>query len=345
MAKGFFVALLVALGITPVVRRLALRTGTVEHPNERRIKKGIIPTAGGVAIVLSFWAGALASGLLGQETLALLLGTIIILITGIIDDRRELRPLSKLIGQVGAAVIVALGGVRIEFVTNPFGGMWYLGWLSIPATVLWIVAITNMINFIDGLDGLAAGVSAIACAPLLLVALQMGHLDAAAMTIALAGAALGFLRYNFNPAQIIMGDTGALFLGFTLAVVSVLGAMKGAATVAMAIPALALGLPIFDTTCVVIRRVRNGKPFYEADSSHLHHCLLAEGFSQRQVVGVLYGVACGLGAAAVVVAFSSKVMALTILLGVVFTAVSVARRLPGVSSQSSPGSGHNGLSL
>ncbi len=343
--RASLAAMTVALLLTPCVRRIALLTGTVDHPNDRRINKVNMPTAGGLAMVAAFWVGGAASNLLGEATGALIWGSAVIVVTGILDDRIELRPKWKFAGQVLAALIVVAGGLRIEFMTNPFGGMWYLGWLGVPLTVLWIVALTNVINFIDGLDGLAAGVSAIACAPLFLVALQRGHLDAAAMTVALFGAALGFLRYNFNPAKIIMGDTGAMFLGFVLAVASILGAMKGAATVAMAIPTVALGVPIFDTAFAVFRRVRSGKPFYAADRGHLHHRLLAVGYSQRQAVAVMYGMASVLGVAALMLAFSDKATAVVALLAVVAAAVSLGWRLQQSPSQTPPKSGGTGITL
>lgn len=345
-ARAFAVALLVGLVLTPVVRRLALRTGTVDHPNERRINHVDMPTAGGIAIVIAFWAGVLSSAVHNNAIGALLLGSSVVVITGIIDDRLELQPEWKLAGQLLAAAAAVAGGIRVEFVTNPFGGMWYIGWLGVPLTVLWIVGITNVINLIDGLDGLAAGVSAIACGPLFLVALQRGHLEAAVMMVALAGAALGFLRYNFNPARIIMGDTGAMFLGFVLAAGSVLGAMKGAATVAMAIPMLALGLPIFDTAFAIVRRIRSGKPFYAADRGHLHHRLLALGYSQRQAVAVMYAVTLALSGMALIVAFSDKAIAALALSGVVVCAVSLGRRLWSVSTQvSGTGGRPNGIPL
>lgn len=305
--RAFAVSLAVGLVLTPLVRIIAFRTGTVEHPNERRINRVDMPTAGGVAIVAAFWAGIYASKIVDPALGTFLLASFFVVILGILDDLLELRAKTKFLGQVLAAVILVAGGVRIEFLTNPFGGMWYLGPLGIPLTILWIVGVTNMINFIDGLDGLAAGVTVIACVPLSVVALQRGHIYPAVMTIALMGASLGFLKYNFNPAKIIMGDTGAMFLGFVLATASVEGTMKGAAAVAMAIPTIALGLPIIDTVFAVTRRIRAGQPFYAADRGHLHHRLLDLGLSQRQAVVVLYAMAIGLAGMALLVAAADKV--------------------------------------
>lgn len=326
--RAFTAALFVGLVLTPLVRIVALRTGTVDHPNERRINKVDMPTAGGVAIAAAFWVGMSASGFSEPALGAFFLASLVIVFTGVLDDLLELRPRTKFFGQVAAAVILVAGGVKIEFITNPFGGMWYIGPLGIPLTILWIVGLINMINFIDGLDGLAAGVSVIACVPLFVVALQRGHIYAALMTIALMGASLGFLKYNFNPAKIIMGDTGAMFLGLVLATASVEGAMKGAAAVAMAIPAIALGLPIIDTVFAVARRVRAGKPFYAADRGHLHHRLLDLGLSQRQAVVILYGMALGLAGTALLVAAAGKTSVTVIALCVVvIVGLSIAHKI------------------
>jgi UDP-GlcNAc:undecaprenyl-phosphate GlcNAc-1-phosphate transferase len=299
------VAAVLAYGLTIPVRHLALRTGLVDRPGERRVHLKPIPSGGGVAIHAAFWLTVLFSqGLFAPRVpagmVSLFWGSTAIVLIGLLDDRFELRPLLKFAGQLAVAVLVVRHGHRIEFVTNPFGGgILYLGLWGYPLTVFWIVAITNMVNFIDGLDGLAAGVSAIACVPLAVVALQMNRPSIALLTFILLGSISGFLPHNFNPARIFMGDTGAMFLGFMLGVIAVDGALKGAATIALTIPILALGVPAFDVLFAVIRRVAAGRPFYEADQGHLHHRLLALGLTQRQAVLTLYVISGLLGLGAV----------------------------------------------
>jgi UDP-GlcNAc:undecaprenyl-phosphate GlcNAc-1-phosphate transferase len=185
--------------------------------------------------------------------------------------------------------VVVAAGLKIEYVGDPFGGgLVALGYLSIPITLIYIVGFTNVINLIDGLDGLAAGVSAIAAASLLVLAAQGNRLEAAALAAAVIGACVAFLRYNFNPASIFMGDSGALFLGFTLATISLMGVMKSSAAIALAVPLLIIGVPIFDTASAIVRRLRHKRPIQEADKGHIHHRLLGRGFNQRQTVLIIY---------------------------------------------------------
>lgn len=300
-----FVAAVVTLVLTPLVRIVALRLGLVDRPGGRKVHLQPIPRLGGLAMFLGVGA-ALAAQVLGEKYLGwggafvdsghvtvrvvgVLLGMLVIFVVGIIDDLVTLSPGFKLAGQVVAAGIVVAAGLRIEFVGDPLrGGLIMLGLLSIPVTLVYIVGFTNVINLIDGLDGLAAGVSAIAAASLLVLALQGNRLDAAALALALIGACLGFLRYNFHPASIFMGDSGALFLGFTLAVISLMGVMKSTATIALAVPLLIIGVPIFDTGSAIVRRLLHSRPIQEADKGHIHHRLLGRGFDQRQTVLIIY---------------------------------------------------------
>jgi UDP-GlcNAc:undecaprenyl-phosphate GlcNAc-1-phosphate transferase len=229
--------------LTPIIRAGARRTGLVYMPNSRTVHERPMPIMGGLAIFIAFSVTVLHRVGLGYDTLGLLLGALIIVSVGMWDDIRELRPLPKLIGQILAAAVAVRLGVKIEFITNPFGsGMIYLGFWGIPLTILWIVGMVNVVNFLDGLDGLAAGVSIIGAFALFAVASSRGQVFASALAVALAGSALGFLPYNFNPATIFMGDAGAMLLGFTLAVISVEGALKGAATIALAVPMFTLGV-------------------------------------------------------------------------------------------------------
>ncbi len=299
----FLLSLTVALLATPLVGRLAVRCGAIDLPDARKVHDKPIPRWGGIAIYLAFFlpvSGFLGWG--GKGVPGLILGGTVILLVGIVDDLVGLSPKLKFLGQVVAAAVLIASGIRIQFLTNPGGGMLYLGLWGIPLTLLWVVGITNMLNLIDGLDGLAAGISSIAATALFFVALQKGQATVALYTVALTGSALGFLRYNFNPARIFMGDAGSMFLGFVLAAVSIQGALKGATTIALSIPAVALGVPIFDTVFAIIRRFHNGKPIYMADKGHLHHRLLALGLSQRQAVLLVYLVSICLGVDAVLLA-------------------------------------------
>ena len=226
----------------------------------------------------------------------------------------------KLLGQILAACILVAFDIRIDFITDPFGDFIFLEYLAVPVTLFWVVGITNTVNLIDGLDGLAAGVSTIATITILLVALQSGDLPVVFLTAALAGASLGFLHYNFNPARSFMGDTGSMFLGYMFAAISIIGAVKSAATIALIVPILALGLPILDTTFAIVRRYRGGVPIFKPDKGHLHHRLLAMGFSQRQAVLLMYVFSAFLGLAAIAlteVSTSVAVMIVVFVAGVI----------------------------
>ena len=317
----FILALVFSWLFTPIYKRVAWKLGMVDKPNPRRLNKVPIPNGGGLAIMGAFWLAVVLKGVYHPSLKGLAVGSVIIGLTGVIDDRWELNPGLKFIGQLLAAVAVVAGGTVIQFATNPFGGMVYLGWWGIPITVAWITAVANMFNFIDGIDGLAAGVAVIACLPLFAVALQLGYTFVAVLLLALAGSALGFLRYNFSPAKLFLGDTGAMFLGFMLGSLAVEGTLKGAATVAFAIPILILGLPVIEIVCSVVRRTRNGVPVYQADQGHLHHRLLEMGLSQKQAVLLLYGWALVFGFLGVRLAAAPPALAIGLTaacLGIVF---------------------------
>lgn len=314
---AFIIGLLVSYVLTPLVKNLAIISGAVDEPGERRVHIRPVPSMGGIAIYLGVVLAILTTvtDLSSNRSIqGALVGGTFILILGIIDDLRELSPKYKLIGQILAAGILVSFGVKIEFLTNPFGGMIYLGVWGIPLTIFWVVAIINAVNLIDGLDGLAAGVCTIAAFTLLFVALQEGNLLIVLMTAALAGSALGFLRYNFNPAKIFMGDTGAMFLGFMLATISIAGALKGATAITVLVPIIAMGVPIFDTLFAIIRRASNGKPVSQADQGHLHHRLLQMGLTQRQTVLVVYliSICLGLAATAINSATAKEALALVV---------------------------------
>ncbi|MGB9613724.1 MAG: MraY family glycosyltransferase, partial [Candidatus Margulisiibacteriota bacterium] len=253
----FLIALALAILLTPMVRSFAPEIGALDKPSERKVSKDQMPRTGGIAIYFSFLVAVLfglllLAGVRGavinmRQILGVVLGGSIVLLVGLLDDIFQMRPLVKLIFQILGAGIAVYFGIEISFVTNPFNGMFPLGLLAIPLTILWLVGITNAINLIDGLDGLAPGVTAISAATLFFVALRTHQLGAALLMLALAGAALGFLRYNFYPASIFLGDAGSYFLGFVLASASVFGVFKTTLVVALIVPLLILGVPIFDT--------------------------------------------------------------------------------------------------
>src|SRR3954454_10244589 len=280
---GALLAFAVVVLLTPAVGGMARLLGVVDAPGGRRLNRSPIPRLGGVALFLGIFVPALAFLPLGRETRGLLLGAAVAVTVGAIDDFRGLHWYEKLVGQVIAASIPTFFGIWVDRFTFPFLGIHALpGWLGIPLTIVWIVAIMNMVNFLDGLDGLPAGVGAIAGLTFAVIALSLAKPDAAIFSAIVFGACIGFLRHNFYPARIFMGDSGALLLGFVLAAISVQGLLKTAATVALFFPLLVLAVPIVDTTFVVLRRLRHGQKVFVADQAHIHHRFLRRGFSQRR---------------------------------------------------------------
>ena len=308
---------------TPVVKHFAKRVGAMDVPkDDRRMHTTPIPRMGGLAIFLAFFLTSLLFlKQIEPQMQAVLLGAVMLVILGVFDDIYTLHAILKLVVQIGAAcVVVFYGGIRIQYLTNPFGtaGAYFdLGVLAIPLTIVWIVAITNAVNFIDGLDGLACGVSCITAINMLVIALLVSEQNVATIMAALAGACLGFLPYNFNPAKIFMGDTGSTFLGFMLATVSIQGLFKSYAVVSVAVPFLLLGLPIFDICFAVIRRLASGKNPMEADRGHFHHRLIDLGFSQKQSVAIAYLLTALLGLSAVLLTSSGAGRAILLLVAVV----------------------------
>ena len=318
---AILIAFVVSFALTPVVKILAQKVGAMDVPGEaRRVHDHPIPRMGGLAIFLGFIVSMLLFVDITQEVRGILLGSIIIVITGVIDDIISLRAWTKFLIQILSAVIAVLHGVVINVVSNPnvFSSQEaiVLGWLAIPLTVLWIVGITNSVNLIDGLDGLAVGVSTISCVTILVVALLVSEPNVALIVAALAGACIGFMPYNLNPAKIFMGDTGSTFLGYMLATVSIMGLFKFYAVISFAVPFLILGLPIFDTANAIIRRVAAGRSPMSPDRGHVHHKLIDMGFNQKQAVAILYAISATLGLTAVVLTSSGEVKAIVLLLAV-----------------------------
>lgn len=309
---AFLIAALVVLWATPQVKKFGLKRGLVDRPGGRKIHRRPMVRLGGVAI----FAGALVSLLvvwwLGgfgiqtpqkeYEVWGVAIGGIAFFLIGLADDLLTLPAITRLIAQLTVAALVWRAGVQIEFLTMPYVGLVQLhDWISLPITVIWLVGMANAINMIDGLDGLAAGVSGIAATVMLIVALFMNQPAPALIAAALAGACLGFLRYNFNPAQIFMGDGGAYFIGFTLAGVGIIGLVKAVTTVAVLLPYLILAVPILDIFTVVVDRLRRGQSPFKADKRHLHHRLLQAGLSQRLAVLFIYSLTLWAGTLALAV--------------------------------------------
>ena len=310
---SLIVAAALAFAVTPLVKRLAQRVGAMDVPkDERRMHKIPIPRMGGLAIFFAFLIAVLCFAGIDRELRGILLGATIIVVLGILDDILTLKALPKFAVQIVAAVIAVLHGCRIEH----FMGFRLATWLSYPVSVIWIVAITNAVNFIDGLDGLAAGVSAISAGSMLVVALLVPDYNSAILLAAIVGACAGFIPYNFNPAKIFMGDTGSTFLGYMLATVSIMGLFKFYAVISFAVPFLILGLPIFDTANAIIRRVAAGRSPMSPDRGHVHHKLIDMGFNQKQAVAILYAISATLGLTAVVLTSSGEVKAIVLLLAV-----------------------------
>lgn len=320
----FVVSFIVTFATTPFVKSLACKIGAIDVPkDDRRVHKKPIPLMGGLAIFYGFAVAVMAFCEVTAQVRGLIFGALIIVSLGVIDDVKALSPKIKLLFQIIAALVVALHGVLIYRITVPdfimAEGYLNLGIFAIPITVIWIVGVTNAINLIDGLDGLAVGVSSIASMTIFCIALIVSESNIAVMTAALAGACFGFLPYNFNPAKIFMGDTGSMFLGYTLASVSIMGLFKGYTVISIAVPFLVLGLPLFDTGFAILRRIMNHKPIMSADRGHLHHRLLDLGVSQKQSVGILYLMSIMLGICAVVFVGSGALRALILVALLIIT--------------------------
>ena len=308
-------SLIVSFLMTPVVKTFAYKVGAIDVPKDnRRMHKTPIPRLGGLAIFLGFMVSTLLFNEIDAQMRGILLGSVIIVLLGVVDDITPLPAMLKFVVQIIAALIPISHGVVIKALSNPniFSGdlYWVLGGLSIPITILWIVGITNAVNLIDGLDGLANGVSAICATTMLVIALLVADGHVAVTMAALVGACAGFMPYNTNPAKMFMGDTGATFLGFILATMSIQGLFKFYAPISFAVPFLILGLPIFDTAFAMIRRIAKGQSPMKPDRSHVHHRLIDMGLSQKQAVATLYVISAILGMSAVVLTTSGELKAM-----------------------------------
>jgi len=336
MVTAVLLAFVLALLVTPLVRKWAFKCGALDCPDQRKIHKQVMPRLGGLAIFISFMVAVVLTREITLQTAGLLLGGALIVLLGYIDDTKGVSPWVKLGGQVVAACAVISFGLKVEFLTNPFSsGSIALGFLSIPVTILWIISITNAVNLIDGLDGLAGGTAGIASLTLAAVVWieasrtggTQGQWDSVVLALILAAAIIGFLRYNFFPARIFLGDSGSMYLGFSVATLAVMGLAKGATYVSIIIPVVILGIPILDTVFAIVRRYLGQKPIFQPDKEHLHHRLLQIGLSHRQAVISLYGVNIILGISAIAMTLIPPKQAMIFLLVLSTTILAVANKI------------------
>lgn len=302
---GFASAFAVSLWATPFAKKLSIKVGAIDYPRKRGMHSEPIPRLGGIAIILGFViamciSAPFVSALRTTQFLGFMVGALIIVIIGVWDDIRGLKPKTKLAFQIVASLVVIFSGTRVTVVNWPM--FTYLEPFSGPITMFWIVGVTNAVNLIDGVDGLAAGVCGISAFCLMALCVLSGSPMAVVLTAALAGSCMGFLPRNFSPAEVIMGDTGALFLGFVLAVSSIIGLFKGYAVLSIVIAVLVLALPILDTLFAMLRRFLKGKPIMQADRGHLHHRLIDAGYSQKQAVIILYSLSAIAGIVGIIIA-------------------------------------------
>ncbi|NMC26654.1 MAG: undecaprenyl/decaprenyl-phosphate alpha-N-acetylglucosaminyl 1-phosphate transferase [Syntrophomonadaceae bacterium] len=303
----------IAYFMMPHVIKLAHRLGAVDQPDQRKVHNRIMPRLGGLGIFSAFMIVALLGVPLSGPLEGVMLGAVVVFLVGMLDDIFQLSPYLKLVGQCGAAAIAIHFGVTVEFLTNPFDGQLNLGWVGVPLTFVWIVGITNAINLIDGLDGLAAGVSSIAAATMGLVAYSQGQQTVCFLAFILVAAIAGFLPYNFNPARTFMGDGGSNFLGYILACLAVMGLTKTTAVISLFLPIVILGIPIFDTFFAIIRRINNRAPIFKPDKAHLHHRLMAIGMSHRRSVLIIYAISTFFGGVALVLNYLNRPKAALVL--------------------------------
>lgn len=333
---GFFIALLVTAFTTPLVKRLAFFIGAVDRPDSRKVHRKEMPRLGGLAMYFGFTVALLLLWPGHPSVYMLLIGGGIILIVGILDDKFQISPAAKLIGQFLAALVPIIYGFQVNLLNLPFDhDSIFLGWLSIPVTLIWVIGVTNAVNLIDGLDGLAAGVAAIATTSMLVMAVIMGNWPVVFLCSLLLGSVIGFLFYNFHPAQIFMGDSGSLFLGYSLAVLSLLG-FKQVTFVSLVIPILILAVPISDTFFAIIRRLLHKKPVMQPDRNHLHHRLLDMGLTHRQTVLSIYGIAAIFGTLAVLLSQATVLEAIVLVIIVLILAEIGVEKIGLVSKRYQP---------
>lgn len=330
---AFLVSFVTVLLATPLVMKFAIRIGAIDKPNHRKVHEKIMPRLGGLAIFIGVFVGYFVSGLHLERVLTISVGACLIIIIGIFDDLYELSAKVKFLGQIAVACLIVSSGLTIEFLTIPFVvERMDLGLLSYPLTVFWIVGITNAINLIDGLDGLAAGISSIGIATLGILAAISGKGLILTIALIVLGSTLAFLFYNFHPAKIFMGDTGALFLGYCISIMSLLGLYKSVTLFSIIIPIIILGVPVFDTFFAIIRRIMNRQPIGAPDKSHLHHRIMQLGLSHRNTVLVIYLLGAFFSIAAILLESVTLWVALIVLV-VLFAIVHIIAELVGIVNE------------
>lgn len=327
----FAVAAVVTIALTPLACKLAIKLDAIDYPSARRVNMLPIPRMGGVAIFGGILAALAVAGFgvyafgwvdpfidyngIEVNYWGVLLGTVLIFLVGAVDDVVDLNPKAKMLGQIVAACVVAGSGLLFSSIHNPFGeGYIEFGWVAYPLTVFYLVAFANVINLIDGLDGLAAGITGISAITILLFAVLTGRFDAALFSVILVGVCAGFLKSNFFPASIFMGDSGALLLGFSLGVISLFAVARSALFVSLLVPILAAGVPILDTFFAIVRRKREHRPIDEADKGHIHHRLMRAGFSQRATVLIMWAWTALLAACGVIITWADNLVRIPIFL-------------------------------
>lgn len=327
----FAVAAVVTIALTPLARKLAIKLDAIDYPSARRVNMLPIPRMGGVAIFGGILAALAVAGFgvyafgwvdpfidyngIEVNYWGVLLGTVLIFLVGAVDDVVDLNPKAKMLGQIVAACVVAGSGLLFSSIHNPIGeGYIEFGWVAYPLTVFYLLAFANVINLIDGLDGLAAGITGISAITILLFAVLTGRFDAALFSVILVGVCAGFLKSNFFPASIFMGDSGALLLGFSLGVISLFAVARSALFVSLLVPILAAGVPILDTFFAIVRRKREHRPIDEADKGHIHHRLMRAGFSQRATVLIMWAWTALLAACGVIITWADNLVRIPIFL-------------------------------
>lgn len=326
---SFIVSFLFVLVTTPFLIKTGIKHGFVDKVDQRKIHQGVIPRIGGIGIamgtlfplfLLYFYNNFVSQTLFGsmENVVVIIFGGLSISILGLFDDIKGLPAKFKFLFQIALAVIAIYCGFSINAMSTPWGVV-QLGWVGHFITVLWIVGIINAFNLIDGMDGLSSGVSFFACITIMSLSIVNGYMFVALVSAALAGAVVGFLVYNFNPAKIFMGDAGSMFIGYVLAVLSLKNQSKGHTIVSMLVPIIAMGLPILDTTLAFLRRFLRNQSIFSADKQHIHHILLSKGLNQRKVVFMLYGISVVFTALAMLLIFQKDVEAFLVI--VVFSIV------------------------
>lgn len=297
MSYLFFAAISFVLTyfLVPWVMEIAPVLGAVDYPSTRKVHTKPMPRLGGLAIYIGYIFSLMFFVPHDSRLLGLAAGSSVIVILGIFDDIYDIRPHVKLMGQIVAAGILVWSGFVVDFISHPAGGVLPLGLFSVPLTILWITGITNAVNLTDGLDGLAAGLAAISSLTVAVISMVQGLPLVAGLALILFGSTLGFLKYNFYPAEIFMGDSGSMLLGFNLAALSIMSVSKSVTMISVFIPVMILGVPIFDTLCAIIRRTSKKVPIFKADKEHIHHCLIKRGYSQKKAVLLMYFVGICMG--------------------------------------------------